>query len=553
MRKGAIRGFSFDYCQFLTILDVWVESVLKKLLIFWLGLLTVNVVHAQRIGDFTSLQPQGPLEHMVLPPTHDWQMLIRTGDSLTTGGVMPVNSDFTGYVPILGSSRHGYLSVSSEAIPGGVTVLEIEYDSLSGLWGILNSHKVDFSAFEDSGLVGTARNCSGAVTPWGTVITCEEQQSYLDLNQDGYFDLGWAIEINPVTHTVVDHDRDHIPDKLWALGNFRHENAAFASDSVTVYQGEDDVGHGFLFKFVAHQPMQLDSGDLFVLQVTGDSGVWLQVPNVSQWDRNRTVFIADSVGGTKFYRIEDVEIGPDGKVYFASTFASRVYRFLDLGDSVQQFEIFIDYGQLPVQHRNGVSAIQFAVPDNLVFDGEGNLWVAQDGSGNHLLVFGPGHTTISPDVRVFTTAVRGSEPTGMTFSPDFRFLFMSFQHPSYGNYVPSMDASGTSYRFNRDATFVFSLAADLGNPLPMASNLEEKNAIQVFPNPSSDWIWVRIPENWAGEKQIQLVDLLGRKLLEVEANAHNPTAVDIQGIPAGNYLLTVKSNDRLVGRLITKR
>ena len=83
--------------------------------------------------------------------------------------------------------------------------------------------------------------------------------------------------------------------------------------------------------------------------------------------------------------------------------------------------------------------------------------------------------------------------------------------------------------------------------------IKEKNAIQVFPNPSSDWIWVRIPENWAGEKQIQLVDLLGRKLLEVEANANNPTAIDIQGIPAGNYLLTVKSNDRLAGRLLTKR
>lgn len=82
---------------------------------------------------------------------------------------------------------------------------------------------------------------------------------------------------------------------------------------------------------------------------------------------------------------------------------------------------------------------------------------------------------------------------------------------------------------------------------PWLSNLEEKNAIQVFPNPSSDWIWVRIPENWAGEKQIQLMDLLGRKLLEVEANANNPTAVDIQGIPAGNYLLTVKSDDSIHG------
>jgi streptogramin lyase len=207
-----------------------------------------------------------------------------------------------------------------------------------------------------------------------------------------------------------------------------------------------------------------------------------------------------------------------------------------------------------VQHRNGVSAIQFAVPDNMVFDGEGNLWVAQDGSGNHLLVFGPGHTTLSPDVRVFTTAVRGSEPTGMTFSPDFRFLFMSFQHPSYNNYVPSMDASGASYRFNRDATFVFSLAADLGNPQSsLASNLEDKYAIHVYPNPSNDWIWVQIPENWVGEKQIQLTDLLGRKLLEVDANASAPTAIDMQQVPIGNYLLTVKGNDGLVGRLITKR
>jgi len=56
----------------------------------------------------------------------------------------------------------------------------------------------------------------------GTIITSEEITSS-DSNGDGYNDIGWKIEIEPGTCTVI-NQTGGLPgeDKLCALGNFRH-------------------------------------------------------------------------------------------------------------------------------------------------------------------------------------------------------------------------------------------------------------------------------------------------------------------------------------------
>ena len=173
---------------------------IRNSIIVILLLMVGNQLPAQLIGEFNSLAPGEQDSYFHIPATHSFQYIIESGDSLTEGGILPVKNDFAGYVPINASSINGYLSINSENTPGGATILDIELNQFIGKWLISRSEAVDFSSVN-----GTARNCSGAVTPWGTIISCEEEKS-ADDNGDGYNDLGWSIEIDPVTKQVIDQD-----------------------------------------------------------------------------------------------------------------------------------------------------------------------------------------------------------------------------------------------------------------------------------------------------------------------------------------------------------
>jgi uncharacterized protein len=528
---------------------------MPRIAVFFLALLAFAGLHAQSIGHFQSVEPMGQTDVFDIPPTHRYQLIIQSGDSLTSGELMPYSSDFTGYVPIAGSSTNGHLSVNSEGTPGGVTVLDVQYNATSELWEVTSSGRSDLSALGDSLLFPTVRNCSGGLTPWGTVITCEEQETITDLDSNGYYDFGWSIETDPVSRTAVDQDGDSIPDKLWAFGHFRHENAACADDSITIYQGEDNFTYGFLFKFIADQKAKLGSGKLYVLRRTGNGGQWLRVPNASQWDRNRTSFMADSMGATRFLRIEDVEIGPEGKVYFTSTTMGRIYRFRDLGPTITHFETFVENAYFPIQHRLGTTLARFETPDNLAFDGEGNLWVLQDGGGNFIWVVGRNHSSANPDIRIFGNSVRGTEPTGITFTPDYRFLFMSLQHPFATNVVPCMDAAGNTIVFNRDATLVIARSEDLGSPFVLENPQPIDLDVQISPNPAQSELKIHIKTSQAGLSEIKIIELLGRVTLLTQRQLQfgdNVIPLDLTALPAGNYAVLVTTAEGQVVKTLTK-
>lgn len=471
---------------------------------------------------------------------------------------MPDNADFTGYVPIQGSSENGYLAVNSESFPGGMTILDVQYDNSSQLWSVTASEAVDFSALGDTSVSGTVRNCSGGITPWGTVVTCEEHAPATDLNNDGYFDWGWNIEVDPVTRKVVDYENDNQIDKIWAMGQFKHENVAIMADSVTAYQGEDHSDNGFLYKYIMDQPGDLSEGDLYVLQTTGSTGTWIQVPNSTQAERNSTISLSDSLDGTPYYRIEDVEIGPDGKVYFASTQTGNVYRFRDDGSTVSEFEVFVDSLSFPIPSGSGTVNSTFNWPDNLVFDGEGNLWVTQDGGRNHIWVVAPGHTTASPQIRVFANTPLGCEPTGITFSPDYRFMFMSLQHPASGNTQAMTDATGSSIVFNKDATIVIARAENLGPAVGMKEVLRDQGLLlnELHPNPvSEDELRFAVGSKKGGLARITVVEVLGRLTLSAErylSPGDNELELLIDQLPSGQYILLVETSEGRVSRVFIR-
>ena len=420
-------------------------------------LLCHGAIHAQEtLADFTSVRPSQQNTDYVFPASHSFQKIIEAGDPLTEGGALLNRNDFTGYVPIDGSSENGYLSINAETVPGGVSILDINFDNTSKTWQTTLSQAIDFSA-----VVGTIANCSGTVTPWNTIISCEEHIVTTDLNADGYHDAGWCVEIDPATKTVI--------DKRWALGNFKHENVVIHSNQRTVYEGADS-DPGYLYKFVANAAQDLGSGDLYVYSGSKNgAGTWIRIDNATPAERNSTLAQSANVGATVFDGIEDVEIGPNGLVYFAVKGEGRVYRFQDsdplTGTSVPQMETYVGNMDYIISLENGSTNVPWGNGnDNLAFDGNGNLWVTQDsGSQNYIWVVENGHTQASPKVKIFGIPPAGSEPTGITFSPDYQFLFMSIQHPNEGNSSSTqIDAAGNSVAFDKGISLVMARKEHLG-------------------------------------------------------------------------------------------
>ena len=418
-------------------------------------LLFGSCIYAQQhISEFTSVAPLAPSTDFVIPDSHLFQVIIEQGDALTEGGFMPGKNDFTAYVPINGSNQNGYLSINAETNTGGVTILDINFNTTNKLWQTSASEAVDFS-----GVARTGKNCSGTVTPWNTVISCEEVVITSDINNDGYRDVGWCVEIDPVSKTVI--------DKLWALGNFKHENVAIHSNNRTVYQGADSTP-GYLYKFVADQPQDLSSGRLYVYRGSkSGQGDWILLDNTTVAERNSTLAQSDAVGATVFEGVEDVEIGPDGWIYFGVKDEDRVYRFRDPspinGTNVLQMQTFVGGTSYSITHTNGTSQVPWGTGnDNLAFDDEGNLWVLQDGSNNYIWVVEKGHTQAQPKVKLFGRTPLGAEPTGITFSPDYRFLFMSVMHPNSTNDSSlQTDAAGNQVAFDRGTSFVIAVKGEL--------------------------------------------------------------------------------------------
>lgn len=164
-------------------------------------------------------------------------------------------------------------------------------------------------------VLGTLNNCAGGNTPWGTVLTAEENFNQYFAHNDGVtdpdtgvahrryglpsgasrrkweryherFDLstepneafrfGWVVEVDPTDPTFT-------PRKRTALGRFKHEAATVhvASDGRVVAYSGDDERFDYVYKFVsreryragdrAHNLTLLDTGDLYVARFTGDS------------------------------------------------------------------------------------------------------------------------------------------------------------------------------------------------------------------------------------------------------------------------------------------
>ena len=283
------------------------------------------------------------------------------------------NNDFLGVLPLGRSGRRALLVANHEytneelMFPGfttlealtveqvrvtmaahGMSVVELERVGDSGRWRPVRSGRLPYNrrvtmletpfrftgpaagsawlrtAADPRGLtpIGTLNNCAGGVTPWGTVLSGEENFNQYFVGADAApaalkprlarygitttarypsgsrrweraqerFDLsrhpneahrfGWIVEIDP-------YDPQSRPRKHTAMGRFKHEGAnviVARNGQVAAYMG-DDERFDYLYKFVSdrkfrkgdsaaarrHNLTLLESGTLYVAKLTGDS------------------------------------------------------------------------------------------------------------------------------------------------------------------------------------------------------------------------------------------------------------------------------------------
>jgi len=119
--------------------------------------------------------------------------------------------------------------------------------------------------------------------------------------------------------------------------------------------------------------------------------------------------------------------------------------------------------------------------DNLAFDNAGNLWVTQDGIKYHIWVVRNGHTQANPKVDIFAITPKNSEPTGITFTPDNRFMFISFQlNNAFNNETIQIDAAQKQVRFNKSVTLVIARKEHFSNCSTFGQSCNDLNSTTIY-------------------------------------------------------------------------
>ena len=387
--------------------------------------------------DFTDVF-HGLDDHHHVPPGFEASLLIAWGDAVARDAPrwryrdqsaaaqarqFGYNNDFLAFFPLPRESRasdHGLLVANHESVnpvmmfpayerarptpeqvriemaAHGLSIVEIRRDGSA--WQVVRPSgyarrlTANHSVFELTGpaagsprfttsgdpggrrVIGTLNNCAGGVTPWGTVLSAEENfHGYFTGNPartseaanharyriaekpyfrwllyDARFDVedephepnrfGWVLEVDP-------YDAQAQPKKRTALGRFAHEAASTVLNRdgrAVVYSGDDRIFE-YVYRFVSEQRVDpdqpqrnfdiLDSGTLSVahFHATGNVSwlalVWGEGPLTAAngFASQADVLIearraADLLGATPMDRPEDIEVDPvSGRVYLALT------------------------------------------------------------------------------------------------------------------------------------------------------------------------------------------------------------------------------------------
>ncbi|MCT4352338.1 PhoX family protein [Streptomyces sp. Je 1-79] len=394
--------------------------------------------------------PDGLLD---LPEGFRYRVLSREGEPLRSDEG-PVPSNFDGMAAFAGRRGRVHLVRNHENRATGrigvPTVEGLTYDpagkggctalTLDGCGDVLD---------ERVAIAGTAVNCAGGPTPWGTWLTCEETEDKAGTN--GYTkDHGFIFEVDGADP----HRTGAVP--LTAMGRFQHEAIAVDPHSGIVYETEDafERPFGLFYRFLPEVPMGgrrslRAGGELQAMRVPGVADLSVVQETGATFDRVEWVPVPDPLAVETPIRHQD--FGPKGithaqklegcywggrSVYFVSSFArtgdgsgathfGQVWKY---EPHRRRLTLVVVFGPSTDIQLPGES------PDNICLAPSGGLMVCEDGNGAQH-VYG-----VSRRGEVYAVA-RGAqnigtpaEPewgefAGVTFSPDGRTMYVNCYTP----------------------------------------------------------------------------------------------------------------------------
>jgi secreted PhoX family phosphatase len=302
---------------------------------------------------------------------------------------------------------------------------------------------------EQVAIAGTAVNCAGGPTPWGTWLTCEETEDKAGTN--GYTkDHGFIFEVDGADP----HRSGAVP--LTAMGRFQHEAIAVDPKRGIVYETEDAFlkPFGLFYRFLPNKPLgglgSLRAGgrlqamrvpgvpDLSSIQETGAcfEGVeWVDVPDPLAAQTPIRLQDFGPKGITHAQKLEGCYWG--GRcVYFVSSFAhsaegsaadhfGQIWRY---DPDARRLTLVIVFGPDTDIQLPGES------PDNICLAPSGGLMVCEDGNGaQHVYGVtrrGEVYAMARNAQNIGTPeAPEWGEFAGVTFSPDGETMYVNCYAP----------------------------------------------------------------------------------------------------------------------------
>lgn len=388
-----------------------------------------------------------------LPEGFTYKVISYLGETMADGLLVPDSADGMGcfYLDedrLVLVRNHELMPDEQKIQTSNSQILDLAYDSVKnvrplpgGTSNIIYNHKLQQVEQQFMSLIGTIRNCSGGITPWGTWLTCEESTIKADENLSK--DHGYVFEVPANATSMVK------AEPIIAMGRFNHEAACIDPRTGIVYMTEDR-GDSLLYRFIPKVKGDLHQGGRLQAlaikqQAQFDTRNWekahmlLNAELATYWiDLDNPESPNDDLrirgykaGAAIFARGEGIHWG-DNELYFCCTNGGekqlgQVMRYVPSSSEGSSAES-TNPGKLSLfVESDNKQSLNYA--DNLTIAPNGHLIVCEDQYtekvDNHL----KGITTAGQTYDIARIRLQ-TEPAGACFSPDGSTLFVNLYSPT---------------------------------------------------------------------------------------------------------------------------